>query len=71
MHDLGIYSDAELVERLAVLGRGFWSPEEYDAGMCQCDDFEVDEGWVIRQCPYNDDRAIDAELATRELMAVR
>lgn len=66
MHDLTQYAEAEIMDRLEGL---YDTP--YLVILCGCDDFEVDDGYLIRKCPWNDMNALEAELTRRELESMR
>lgn len=61
MHDLSQYSDSGILIRIVELMDPNAFPIE-----CECDDFEVDDGYVTRKCPWNDVVALERELERRE-----
>lgn len=64
-HDISNVSTARIEARLEDLEEYRWDFFAWNAIACHCDDFEVDEGWVIRQCPWNDPVALSNELQQR------
>lgn len=71
MHNISQYSEARIAARLDDLiefGAERWYQTEH---MCQCDDFEVDDGVTTRQCPWNDPAALEAELTRRDMEVAR
>ncbi len=63
-HDLSQYSAAHLAARIDDIADGV-------AEGCLCDDFEVDDGIVIRRCARNDIDQLEAELAKRDMAVNR
>ncbi len=71
-HDVSVYRSEEILDRIDELA--CLSPLDYRGWMqvwCQCDDFEVDDGELIRDCPWNTVEALEGELLRRELEAGR
>lgn len=64
LHDLSQWSTAALENRMYDVSQ--WKTTDlWNIVRHECDDFEVDEGKLIRDCKLNDDDAIFAELKRR------
>lgn len=69
-HNLKEVSTARLEARLLDIGEYRQQPE-WHIVQCRCDDFEVDEGYMIRDCDWNSEDAIAAELVRRDMKVAR
>lgn len=65
LHDLDQWSDQALKDRAYLIGQ-FKTSELWEVIRHQCDDFEVDDGKLVRDCVLNDDDALLAELKRRD-----
>lgn len=65
LHDLSRWSTLALENRIYDVTQ--WKTTElWNVVRHECDDFEVDEGKLIRDCVLNDDDALLAELHRRD-----
>lgn len=65
LHDLSQWSTIALENRMYDVAQ--WKTTElWNVVRHECDDFEVDEGKLIRDCPLNDDDALWGELKRRD-----